>query len=43
MMACQEVMEACLESKEPTSLESMVEHEEVPKEEATVETFRALK
>jgi hypothetical protein len=36
---------ACLESKKPTSVEirSEVEHEEVPKEEATVETFGALK
>jgi hypothetical protein len=45
-MACQEVTEACLESKEPTSLEKkecVVVHEEVPKEEATVKTVRALK
>jgi hypothetical protein len=37
-------MEACLESKEPTSVElkSVVEHREVPKE-AAVETFGALK
>jgi hypothetical protein len=43
--ACQEATEACLESKEPTSLEIEfeVEHEEVPKEEATVGTFRALR
>jgi hypothetical protein len=36
---------ACLESKEPTSLEaeSVAVHQEVPKEEATVETFGALK
>jgi hypothetical protein len=35
MMACQEVMEACLESKEPTSMEieAVAVHEEVPKEE----------
>jgi hypothetical protein len=45
MMACQEAMEACLESKEPTSveIESIVVHEEVPKEEAAVKTVRALK
>jgi hypothetical protein len=38
-------MEACLESKEPTSeeIESEAEHEEVPKEEAAAETFGALK
>jgi hypothetical protein len=38
-------MEACLESKEPTSVEikSVEVHEEVPKEEATVKTVRALK
>jgi hypothetical protein len=43
--ACQEATEACLESKEPTSLkvESIAVHEEVPKEEAAVETFGALK
>jgi hypothetical protein len=41
--ASQEVTEACLESKEPTSLEILAEHEEVPKEEATVQTVRALK
>jgi hypothetical protein len=43
--ACQEVTEACLENKEPTSLEveSVVAHEEVTKEEATVETVGALK
>jgi hypothetical protein len=37
--------EACLESKELTSLEveSEAEHEEDLKEEATVEAFRALK
>jgi hypothetical protein len=37
--------EACLENKKPTSLEvdSVVVHEEVPKEEATVETVRVLK
>jgi hypothetical protein len=41
MMACQESMEACLESKEPASVEVMAValHEEVPKEEATVESF----
>jgi capsule polysaccharide export protein KpsE/RkpR len=43
--ACQEAMEACLESKEPTSLAvgSMVLHGEVPEEEATVKTVAALK
>jgi hypothetical protein len=40
-MACEEATEACLESKEPTSME--VEHEEVPKEDAAVETSGALK
>lgn len=45
MMACQEVMEACLESKEPTSeeIESVMELEGVPKEEATMKHVRALK
>jgi hypothetical protein len=33
--ACQEATEACLESKEPTSVEM---HEEVPKDEAAVKT-----
>jgi hypothetical protein len=44
-MACQEAMDACLESKEPTSLEveSKAEHEEVPMEGAAVKTFTALK
>jgi hypothetical protein len=44
-MACQEAMEACLESKEPASLEVEfeAEHEEVHKEEATVKPVRALK
>jgi hypothetical protein len=43
-VACQVMTEGCLESKEPTSLEveSVVEHEEVPEKEATVQTFRAL-
>jgi hypothetical protein len=43
--ACQEVMEACLESKQPTSLEieSKKEHDEVHKGQAAVETFGALK
>jgi hypothetical protein len=43
MMACQEMMEAHLECKEPTSedMESEAEHWEVPKEHATVETGRA--
>jgi hypothetical protein len=45
MMAQQEVIDACLESKEPTSLgvEFEAEHEQVPQEKAAVETFRALK
>jgi hypothetical protein len=36
---------ACLESREQTSveIESVVVHEEVPKEEATEKTVRALK
>lgn len=36
--------EVCLECKEPTSedIESEVEHEEVPKEDAAVETGRLL-
>jgi hypothetical protein len=40
-MACQEVTETCLESKGPTSLkiEFKAEHEEVPKEEAAVESW----
>jgi hypothetical protein len=44
-VACQEVTEACLESKEPTSeeTESKLEHQEVPKEETAVETARTLK
>jgi hypothetical protein len=39
------VTEACLEGKEPTSeeIESEVEHEGVPKEEAAVQSVRALK
>jgi hypothetical protein len=45
--ACLEKFEAwaCLESKEPTSLEveSIAAHEEVTKEEAVVEIVRALK
>jgi endonuclease III len=44
--ACQEAMEACLEkANESTSEEIMseAEHKEVPKEEAAVETFGALK
>jgi hypothetical protein len=39
--ACQEATETCLESKEPTSLE--VEFEAKHEEEATMETFRALR
>jgi hypothetical protein len=44
-MACQEATEACLGSKVPTSvkIESIVVHEKVPKEEAAVNTVRALK
>jgi hypothetical protein len=39
--ACQEATEACLESKEPVSMEveSVAEHEEVPKEEVAVEAL----
>lgn len=38
-------MGACLQSKEPTSVEikSIAVYEEVPKEEATMKTVRALK
>jgi hypothetical protein len=43
MMACQEVMDFCLESKESTSLVVETEHEGVPKEEAAVKPGRALK
>jgi hypothetical protein len=45
MTACQEAMEACLESKEPTlvEVESVAMHEEVPKEEAALKTVGALK
>jgi hypothetical protein len=40
-----EMTEACLESKEPTSLEteSIAVHEEIPKEEAVVKTVRELR
>jgi hypothetical protein len=42
--ACLGKMKACLDSKEPTPMEmSIAVHEEVPKEEAAVETFGALK
>jgi hypothetical protein len=43
--ACLEEAGACLESKVPTSveIESVAMYEEVPKEEATVKTARALK
>jgi hypothetical protein len=43
--ACLQEAGACLESKVPSSmdLESIVVHEEVPKEEAAVETVRALR
>jgi hypothetical protein len=45
MTACQEAMETCLESKEPTSLgiEFVVMREEIAKGEATVKPLRALK
>jgi hypothetical protein len=44
MMACQEATEARLESKEPTSVETdSVSLHEVPKEEASVKSLRALK
>jgi hypothetical protein len=41
----QEATEACLESKEPTSVELVFvsEHQEVPKEDAAVKNVRALK
>jgi hypothetical protein len=44
MTARKETMEACRESKEPTSVEkeSIAVHQEVPKEEAAVKTVRAL-
>jgi hypothetical protein len=44
-MACQEVTEACLESKEPASvqIESESEHQEALKEEVAVETLGAPK
>jgi hypothetical protein len=40
-MACQEVMDTCLESKESSSLyvESKAEHEEVSTKEAAVKTL----
>jgi hypothetical protein len=43
--ACQEAMGACLESKEPASMEKepVAVHEEVPKEEAAVKTVRPLR
>jgi hypothetical protein len=41
--ACQEATDTCLESKEPTNMESITLHKEVPKEEAAVQTVRALK
>jgi hypothetical protein len=49
MRACREyiedMIEACLESKEPTSVqvESITVHEEVPKEEVAVKTVTLLK
>jgi hypothetical protein len=44
-MACQEATEACVESKEPTSMETelVAVYEEVPKEETAVENFGALR
>jgi hypothetical protein len=43
--ACHKETEVCLDSKEPTSneIESVAVYEEVPEEEAAVETFVALK
>jgi hypothetical protein len=43
MMAWQETMHACLDSKEPNleETQSEAEHREVPKEHATVETAKA--
>jgi hypothetical protein len=37
-MICQEIMEACLDNKEPNpeEMKSVTEHWEVPKEEAAV-------
>jgi hypothetical protein len=45
LTACQEATEACLESMDPASVEikSKSKHQDVPKEEAAVETFGALK
>jgi hypothetical protein len=45
MMACQEMTEACLDCKEPTSeeVESGVEHREVSVEHAAVKPGRELK
>jgi hypothetical protein len=45
MTACQEEMDTCLESKELPSvqIESIVVHQEVPKEGAVLNTVRALK
>jgi hypothetical protein len=45
MTACQEMMGACLETKEPTSVEREFEseHPEVPKEGEAVNSFGALK
>jgi hypothetical protein len=42
-MVCQEATDTCLESKEPTNMESITGHEEVHKEEVTVQPVRALK
>jgi hypothetical protein len=41
--ACQEGMEACLESKEPSSveIEPVAVHEEVPEENAAVKTVKS--
>jgi hypothetical protein len=44
MMTCQEMMEPCIRILEANreKSEATAEHEEVPKEEATVETIEAL-
>jgi hypothetical protein len=44
-MACQEMIEACLECNEPNSedMESEVEHREVPMEEAAVKSSGTIK
>jgi hypothetical protein len=42
-MACQEMMEVCLDSKEPNpeEMQSEAEHREVPTEQAEMETGKA--